>query len=321
MTRCLPVTFLFLGLFSLAAPRAGASVPTAPTEQCQVILKYEGLCGNSRPNSCLSKPGVDYWHNLEQQRTWDNYFYLCVNIPGNSADRYSHECIQTLGLSATCTSTVPDLVEYHAVTTLNTTATVISQPSQRYQSAGQISMTACLMLSSTSETVRSYYLACGDVAPAQCSSAAAPTSDYQAACGTKKPCECVRSYGCSADYCATTPSPGTPPAAPGPGTPPAPSTPGEAPAPASGDGGGPPAPGPAAEAGNSAPPPNGAPNGDSFVLGAPGEKGKGAAEDKASGCSLALPIESHSNSLALFWLLLPTLGLVSLQLRRFFHHR
>lgn len=296
-----------LSLFALQITgwRAEAALPPPPTdpvEQCKVILKYEGLCGNYRPNPCLNKPGIDYFHNLEQQKIWDNYFYLCVNIPGKTADRYSHECIKFLDIGGTCTSTVPELVEYQIATTARATVQTIQQ-TPKYEVAGTISATYCGMLSETNTTIYNYFQACGDVPASQCSNAGAPIAAFQAACGTKKPCECVKSYGCTRDYCPTTPSPATPPAPPAePGT--EGGAPGDGSAPT--DGGAPPAPAPGVAT-------NG---GNSFVLGvpeggSPEKSGGAAATGKAGGCSLANSSETMPRTFAwalMLGFLFPTLG-------------
>lgn len=294
-------------LLGLSAEATTPAPPTNPSEQCQVILKYEGLCGNSRPNPCLSKPGVDYFGNLAQQKTWDNYYWLCVNTPGDVAQRYSHECIQKLGIGAACTSTVPALVEYQAVTTLRAEAQVLREE-PKYVAVTQVSATYCMMLAETGETIRNYHQACGDVPAAQCSKPEAPIAAFQTACGTKKPCECVKGYGCRADYCpaATSPAPpseGAPPAEPAP-----PPAPGEA-APGgggtSGEGGALPAPAPGLEAG-----------GDNFLLGAPeglspDKSGGAAAAGKATGCALRPGAEARVDLFSLLWLVgivIPILG-------------
>ncbi|MCC6271943.1 MAG: hypothetical protein IT572_00625 [Deltaproteobacteria bacterium] len=299
----------FLAAAQLLGPGAHATTPAPPTnpsEQCQVILKYEGLCGNSRPNPCLNKPGVDYFGNLAQQKTWDNYYWLCVNTPGDVAQRYSHECIQKLGIGATCTSTVPALVEYQAVTTVHAEAQVY-QERPKYEAVTQVSATYCMMLAETGETIRKYHLACGDVPAAQCSKPEAGVADFQAACGTKKPCECVKAFGCRADYCPTAPSPATPATPASPAEPATPAAPGET-APGGdgtpGGGGGMPVPG--SEAGN-----------DNFLLGAPeatapDKSGGAAATGKASGCALQPEAKNRADLSLLMWFmgaLVPILGL------------
>lgn len=279
-----------IATFSVKAQGSTPAPPTAPAEQCQVILKYEGLCGNSRPNPCLSKPGVDYFSNLPNQKIWDDYFYLCVHVPGNTVDRHSHECIQALGIGATCTSTVPELIEYHAVTTVQATAT-IRQPEPQYQAVTQVSATYCGMLASTGQTIKSYFEACGDVATSQCSNSSAPFSAYESACGTKKPCECVQSYGCRADYCAA-PAPATPatPVTPTlPGTPALPTTEEDGATGSSPE-----------ESGVVANQPSPNNNGNSFVLGSPSEKSGEAAANGATGCSLHPANISRASIWAIF---------------------
>lgn len=300
---------IFLAAAQLLGVNAEATTPAPPTnpsEQCQVILKYEGLCGNSRPNPCLSRPGVDYFGNLVQQKIWDDYYWLCVNTPGDVAQRYSHECIQKLGIGATCTSTVPALVEYQAVITRRAEAQILREE-PKYEAVTQVSATFCTMLADTGETIRKYHQACGDVPAAQCSKPEAGIAEFQAACGTKKPCECVKAFGCRADYCPTTPSPATP-AAPAPPAEPAPPAAPGGPAPGSdgapGGGGGLPVPG--SEAGN-----------DNFLQGAPDattpdKSGDAAASGKAAGCALHPAAKTRADLSFLGWFLgalIPILGL------------
>lgn len=299
----------FLAAAQLLGPGAHATTPAPPTnpsEQCQVILKYEGLCGNSRPNPCLSRPGVDYFGNLAQQKTWDDYYWLCVNTPGDVAQRYSHECIQKLGIGSGCASTVEPLVEYTAVTTVRAEHQVLREE-PKYEAVTQVSATHCMMLSETGETIRNYHRACGDVTSAQCSKPEAGIAAFQAACGTKKPCECVKSFGCRADYCPAAPSPATPATPTSPAEPATPPAPGEA-APG-GDG----APG----GGGVLPLPGSEGGADHFLLGAPeatapDKSGGAAANGKAAGCALHPAAKTRADLFFLGWFLgalIPILGL------------
>ncbi|MCE9624448.1 MAG: hypothetical protein K8R69_03180 [Deltaproteobacteria bacterium] len=305
------ITLVLLGLSSTAL----ATVPTAPGDQCQVILRYEGICGNQRSNRCTG-----YATSEESQRIWNDYVYLCVYVPGASSDRYSHECIDYLGIGSTCHSTVPDLIEYHVYNPPLTVMPLRDEP--RYTVAPR-TVRACTMLSDTGAIVRRFHEACGNVSAGACSNPAAPVADFQRACGTKNPCDCVDSYGCSADYCqapvlGSAPGPVAPGTGVGPTSPtePGPGTPGAPPPPPPADGTTPEAPAPGIGSPGTPPELAGDPN---FVLGSnsgvksnpPENAGKtGSAETGGSGCSLQT--QASQEGTFGFWLLfgvvIPILG-------------
>ena len=274
-------------MFSAALSSAHATVPTDPAGRCAVIHTYEGVCGNARTEGCFRKTGFNY-SNPSHQSAWDNFYNLCV---GQSPykDRYSHECIEHLGLGSSCVSTVEPLIEYTIVNQAQyEVAPLRTEP--QYQIVNNYQLRVCSMFQSQREKVDAYLEVCGEVSPSACGVDGTVESEYVAYCGDRKPCQCIYDSGCG-PACAepVLPAPPLPPAAPGDGG-------------GGGGGGGGPGDGggaPPAEA----PAPSGAEPGttggatdSTFVLGAENKgpapvgqgEGNAATGARAAGCSLAI---------------------------------